>query len=73
MPFAIYREGKNIESVVVAHDIMKLLRLNATPEVEFRVRNSFVILKSVSDTLPRWINEETCRSLRPIYDVGDLP
>ena len=51
---------------------MNLLRFNAAPEVELGVRNSFLILKSVSDGLACWIDEETCRSLCAIYDVGDL-
>src|ERR1700712_3810643 len=69
-PLAVYRERKNIEPVVVARDIMKLLRLDATLQVEFRICNSFLILKRISDALPGWIDEETRRPLRPVDDVG---
>jgi len=72
VPLSIDREGKNIEPVVVTYDVMKLLRFNTTLQIKFRVRNPFVILKGVSDTLARWINEEARRSLSPIEDIGDL-
>jgi hypothetical protein len=48
VPPAIDREGKNIEPVVVTYDIMKLLRLNATLQIKFRVRNPFLILKGIA-------------------------
>jgi hypothetical protein len=68
---AVDRRIKNIEPVVVADNIVKLLRLDRAVQVDFGIGDALVVLQRLADKLPRRIDEDARRTRRVIDHVGD--
>jgi hypothetical protein len=49
---AVDRQIKNIEPVVVADNIVKLLPLDTAAEVDFGIGDAFLVLQHLADNLP---------------------